>query len=1598
MALELIQNADDAGATSLLIDAQDDALVVANNQHFTSCGLDDAECPWIKQGDPTTGLQRPCNFHAISEMGSRSKLHESKQIGRFGIGFVSVYQITDTPIIRSGNVEIRLNPQTQEVIKSEVAQTDGTKFILPWAATESEVRSGLNASPTPPDVADKVVAQVENVLESSLLFLRHLKRVELRRNGELVTKLEIERSKEEVKLNFQPTGITRRWLVLSREADDIVISDKISEQLKAMDRLDRSRTVNIAIPLDLDQFEGLLYAYLPTRQTVGMPVHINADFFPHASRQAIVLDGEGHERVWNQSLIETAAEALGDNLIRIRDLLGPNRFWALAEAAFERRSDSTFKFFWNKLSKAALETPLVWTIHSELRLAKETALPPEAMTTDDQDAIANLGISLIHSDLRRYWTVILSLGAQQLRLSDVVEALEGKGDDATVGGGEPLRRLWSAIAQLIKISIDKSTTRALLKKLKAVPFLLDAENQPIKPDDARKLTENVSEATLREFVPDRRVVHPQILSYSEIASLVPEYRLRDLASDLASTITDDASAFSVIGKSEADARRFYGLLSSFAAEENAAAISGILSDVPMLRTGEGFVSPARGQLPGDFKDPIGHFEIVNTGLFCPGMMEFAQHVLQVDVLTFHQYIEDHLEEILLSGLSREQYGILLLEIVNHRFQFDEDGTIDALAKTDFVRTRAEEFVRPTEVYYWSAELEAILGSHPSRWVDESWLPRGELRRLRDLFDRLGMPSRVSTEHLVERIKEIAEIGSPDEIVKGTTLIIRHILERWDRFEADDVEVLKGLKHVPFLFAVVDGKRHEDTRYGPTQVYRAGRAAAFASQVPIVEMSALRQSSNVVAAFLELIDMPPEPPTEMVVAHLEHCMETGQEVHDLTYQVLNERLERADDAHCIDRLSGTDFIYVPEIGFVGAGEVFWSTPPFGAYWHSASQRMRLRENLYQRLGVIDAPEPQHYAALAVQIAQIIPPSDRDVVIHSRCLTVLSEALESEEADASEAVDILLDKQAFLSVGGNACWTDEAIWLDSEQLAAPFGTDLDDRLIRLPEVSRSAAIRFCNRLGVPALSDLARFRLAEEPDGSVADEPTSRLQSRADLILWLAPNRAARHAMRKNLARLEIRFANQLLVQAEIDAFDPPVRTPTSTANSYLDHQAGILHLCSKNGRVDWVAAFRALFADVERHCPTADVPPLCATAAYIMSLEDRADAERALRDSGFQALSQEEHEIESGRMLNDDEIDARAAARDEAEVIEDHLSGQEILEGIGPYADTKDFAAFNIVETSDVKSESLSNQKSASEDDNGVGTEPSNYGDLDISDFAQDGVDLDEEGYGSAPSRDNFGGGPDKTSENDASGSSEAKADFPSKSAKNRGGGGLLGHGEGLKDTATAEREVRRTRMLAYVSRGGSREENRTGSKSPTSSEITDLIDAAAMKAALSYEQTRGWNTERQHHFNPGFDIASHSPDGSRRLIEVKGLENEWTERGVKLSHVQFSMAREHPDEFWIYVVEHARDIERQRVHAIGNPFAKVEEYWFDHNWHEASEESVSSREINLRVGLKVKHQVWGNGVVKEIKSYGIIPFVVVDFGKVEGQRGIPFNSSLRILG
>ena len=169
LAHELIQNADDAkdeagnlAATQIEFDIQDGALIVHNDAVF-----------------------RETDFNRMSEVASGSKRSEpgERTTGAFGVGFISVYQITDRPEIQSGGRRWVLRPdeaedrRIEEWLDPSITRNKGTLFRLPWALEDSRVRRELKAPPVTKAYIDSFVGELKAAMLNSILFLRRLRKL-----------------------------------------------------------------------------------------------------------------------------------------------------------------------------------------------------------------------------------------------------------------------------------------------------------------------------------------------------------------------------------------------------------------------------------------------------------------------------------------------------------------------------------------------------------------------------------------------------------------------------------------------------------------------------------------------------------------------------------------------------------------------------------------------------------------------------------------------------------------------------------------------------------------------------------------------------------------------------------------------------------------------------------------------------------------------------------------------------------------------------------------------------------------------------------------------------------------------------------------------------------------------------------------------------------------------------------------------------------------------------------------------------------------------------------------------------------------------------
>lgn len=112
---ELVQNADDAGATqvSFLYDERD-------NDDAKTCLLDEGmkECQGPALWVHNDAVFTDSDFDNITKLNGATKLNQPDKIGKFGLGFNSVYNITDVPSFVSRHSIVIFDPHTYHLGKS----------------------------------------------------------------------------------------------------------------------------------------------------------------------------------------------------------------------------------------------------------------------------------------------------------------------------------------------------------------------------------------------------------------------------------------------------------------------------------------------------------------------------------------------------------------------------------------------------------------------------------------------------------------------------------------------------------------------------------------------------------------------------------------------------------------------------------------------------------------------------------------------------------------------------------------------------------------------------------------------------------------------------------------------------------------------------------------------------------------------------------------------------------------------------------------------------------------------------------------------------------------------------------------------------------------------------------------------------------------------------------------------------------------------------------------------------------------------------------------------------------------------------------------
>ena len=268
--IELLQNAEDAGATIWRVDFGRDAVTVWHN------------------GTPFDAK----DLVGVTSIGQTTK--RKQQIGFFGVGFKSVYEITDRPRIYSDVYRFEIAdvsiPKYLGERPADVA-ADGTVLILPLRDATDPVRSPRALFEKARALDPCVLITLAGIDEIHLTLAADA-------GGPVVHRLvEAVDEGRASSIRQEPQGWSRSYLLRSA-------TPRFGGGAREAGRADTTTVlvgvqVDDGVPVPCGEAASTVYSYLPTAETSGLRFFVQAHFDVPVDRERVTQDS-----AWNRWILD----------------------------------------------------------------------------------------------------------------------------------------------------------------------------------------------------------------------------------------------------------------------------------------------------------------------------------------------------------------------------------------------------------------------------------------------------------------------------------------------------------------------------------------------------------------------------------------------------------------------------------------------------------------------------------------------------------------------------------------------------------------------------------------------------------------------------------------------------------------------------------------------------------------------------------------------------------------------------------------------------------------------------------------------------------------------------------------------------------------------------------------------------------------------------------------------------------------------------------------------------------------------------------------------------------------------------------------------
>lgn len=1080
---ELVQNADDPeNTTTIRLDVTDTALIVENDGVFSDCGqVAEDRCGLDVAGDG----RKCCDFHAFRRVASGHKRVEENTTGAFGIGFISVYQVTDRPALRSGRWNFVLNPESDEIRRIEATELDffnGTRFQFPWARTASSLRGRLGLEPVPNDVVDKMCAELRIAMQYAAPFLSQLQTLELLRNGAKEFEVRCERDDTASQILVQAGAATDMWLKLeaSFKDDATLLKHQHGSGIEAKKRAD----IAVAVPMyDLPP-AGRLYATLPTEHEIELPVLINADFFPSSDRKRILFD-QDYQGEWNRAAIRAAAGAIAADLIRLRDSLRHENLWRLFDsmkrlesAAAERRTEAAFATFWQLVSPALKQGEYIRTTSGGW--ARPDAVRLIQNARDDGSIVPlleQIGLRIVNLDLQPFSNLLRDrdIGVRYLGLDDLTTALVARGanvplsvDDAPdwLRSSKNRAQLGGVIERMLERVAKEQKAVAASRVLDCSIVLTNAKT--LAPARQLRKFDGKASNLMAHLCSPGYWASPD--NSPEILALVRPFSLQDLVNEL----SQRPEKIQEIGA--ATPAWIRDILSWINAHRGQLA-----NDEPLRRklratriwlSGGLLCSLDELAVPGDFDDPLKLARIVDADISAQYRTLLTED-LQATELTLRNYLLHHVPKAFAASRapSNSTSRQLVALLVEHLGSFADDRAVAMVLRAlPIVECRDKEFRTADHVYFESAFVSSVLGKD----VAFARIPVSATLTTNHLLTFLGVRSKPSAVDISQRILHLTLEPPASESIQGVQRIFAGLAEHWQELR-DEHGGLATLRSIQWLPAEGSSQWHS-----AKEVFSSARRYLFESQgrFLLIPPGVQRKAAD----FLAFLGISANPQLDQVVRHLLHCSSSATDVNAEVYTELNHKYSEPE----VLQLRNKSCLAMGGGKYSNPSRAFWRPHVFGGYRVTLPEDWRRFQELLKRLEVAEEPTAQDAANVLAEISSHYVDngklSDADRTTVMDCWNFLSRF----DAGGQTPWDLTLSQLKVVpNEAGFLRLPTDIFFEDRPGLADKFAGQLDSHVISRPE----AAWRGMSRAGVRPLSVAVKVNLVE-CDNPIHDESATR----------------------------------------------------------------------------------------------------------------------------------------------------------------------------------------------------------------------------------------------------------------------------------------------------------------------------------------------------------------------------------------------------------------------------------------------------------------------------------------------------------------------------